>query len=76
MGLEPDEEGITETIKLMRCAEIIEKLAPKECPKNYEVHYGDGDYYCRFCGGDEIGPDFLHKPDCAWVEARKLLEEL
>jgi hypothetical protein len=50
---------------------IIKKLAPKKGVFDREMEE------CYYCGADMTDKNNItHKPDCEWLEARKLLEEL
>jgi hypothetical protein len=51
---------------------LLERLAPED--GNYQFDdFSNDPSYCIQCGANE-GED--HKPDCIWLEVRKLLEEL
>jgi hypothetical protein len=60
---------------------LLERLAPEECAiSSIADQEGDYDAYCFYCGADAFlskdNYNIKHAPDCPWVEARKLLEEL
>jgi hypothetical protein len=52
---------------------MLEKFAPE-----YESEMMNDEGYCKYCGGDLLNGHSLmdHKPDCPYIEAHKLLEEL
>lgn len=54
---------------------IIERLAPEECITEEHDHFSHS-ISCVFCHAELLDDKEPHKPDCPWVEARKLLEGL
>jgi hypothetical protein len=49
---------------------LLERLAPERGVIDYEFSK------CYYCDADMRGDSTEHKPDCPWLEALKLLEEL
>jgi len=56
---------------------LLERLAPEETFYDYGG-YDNEVIKCIFCESDYVDgmENIKHTPDCPWIEARKLLEEL